>query len=214
MNRLALARYLFAQGFCVIPLLPNGKKPARKWKRFQTERPTDAELVEWFGENDFEPANVTGAISGITVIDCDSAEAAAACEARGIRPGLRQRSKRGVHLVFRHSGERNTTGLDGMRGVNRRGEGGFVRAYPDSADWMRSAVDRQALLPGPPQTPRSAWCSARSPSRPNTRKPLCGTMLAAHDGLIGKTSTGKSRSGSIESRTKRWRANHSWQEAR
>jgi hypothetical protein len=147
MSALDLARHLSSEGFCVLPLLPGGKRPARKWKRLQAERPTDAELVEWFGVNDFEPAIVTGAISGITVIDCDSPEAAAMCEARGVQSDLRQRTKRGVHLVFRHAGERNTTGLNGMPGVDRRGEGGYVRAYPDSIAWTREDVNAAGHAP-------------------------------------------------------------------
>jgi len=144
---ITLARHLSSQGFCVIPLLPGGKRPARRWKRFQTERPTDAELYEWFSEHDYEPAIVTGAISGITVIDCDSVEAEAMCQARGIRSDLTQRTNRGVHLVFRHTSERNTIGLDDMSGVDRRGEGGYVRAYPDSITWTREAVSKAGISP-------------------------------------------------------------------
>ena len=72
MNTLASAIRLHAEGFCLLPLLPSGKRPARRWKRLQTERPTADELVEWFARDDYEIGIVTGAISGITVIDCDS----------------------------------------------------------------------------------------------------------------------------------------------
>jgi len=160
MTTLALARHLSAQGFCVIPLLPGGKRPARRWKRFQTERPTDAELYEWFAQHDYEPAIVTGAISGITVIDCDSVEAEAMCQARGIRSDLTQRTNRGVHLVYRHDGERNTTRLDGMAGVDLRGEGGYVRAYPDSIAWTREAVSEAGT--SPQASGERQWCLAEA----------------------------------------------------
>jgi hypothetical protein len=146
---LTLARHLAAQGFCVIPLLRGGKTPAVRWKRFQTQRPTDAELVSWFADGEWEPAIVTGAISGITVVDCDSPEAIAACESRGIRSSMTQRTSRGLHLVFRHSGERNTVRLDGLAGVDRRGEGGFVRAYRDALSWTRAAVEAADAAPRP-----------------------------------------------------------------
>jgi hypothetical protein len=146
---LTLARHLAAQGFCVIPLLRGGKKPAVRWKRFQTQRPSDSELVAWFAAGEWEPAIVTGAISGITVIDCDSLDAIAACEARAIRSILTQRTSRGLHLVFRHGGDRNTVRLDGLAGVDRRGEGGFVRAYPDSLSWTRAAVEAADVAPRP-----------------------------------------------------------------
>jgi hypothetical protein len=145
--RLALARHLHAEGFCVLPLLPGGKRPARKWKRFQTERPAVLELIDWFVRNSFEPGIVTGAISGITVIDCDSPEAAVACRNAGIVSSMTQRTRRGIHLVYAHDGERNTVGLNGMPGVDRRGEGGYVRAYPDSIHWTREAVAAAGLVP-------------------------------------------------------------------
>jgi hypothetical protein len=164
-DSLALARHLASQGFCVIPLLRGGKKPAVRWKRFQATRPTAAELFAWFADGDLEPGVVTGAISGITVIDCDSPEAIAACEDRGIRSSLTQRTARGLHLVFRHRGERNTVRVDGMPGVDRRGEGGFVRAYPDSLGWTREAVEAASAAP----QPAGAQQPARRANRPSTR---------------------------------------------
>jgi hypothetical protein len=148
-SSLSLARHLAEEGFCVIPLLRGGKKPAVRWKRFQTQRPTDAELVAWFADGEREPAIVTGAISGITVIDCDSQDAIAACEARGILSSVTQRTSRGLHLVFRHGGERNTVRLDGLAGVDRRGEGGFVRAYDDALAWTRATVEAAGYAPRP-----------------------------------------------------------------
>ena len=147
MNTLASAICLHSEGFCLLPLLPGGKRPARRWKRLQTERPTADELVEWFARNDYEIGIVTGAISGITVIDCDSLDAAQACRLAGIDSPLTQRTRRGIHLVYRHAGERNTVRVGGVPGVDRRGEGGYVRAYPDAATWTRAAVDAAPLVP-------------------------------------------------------------------
>ncbi len=147
MTTLDLARHLASEGFCVLPLLPGGKRPAIRWKRLQTERPTDAELVEWFDHHDYEPGIVTGELSGITVIDCDSPEAVATCEATGITSSMTQRTRRGLHLVYRWNGERNTVRLNGMPGVDRRGEGGYVRAYADSAAWTRAAVEAAGITP-------------------------------------------------------------------
>lgn len=48
-----------------------GKSPRGQWKRFQTERATDRDLEDNFAR----PANVfiiTGAISGLVVLDCDN----------------------------------------------------------------------------------------------------------------------------------------------
>lgn len=136
----ALAYGLLCEGFSVIPLLSGGKKPARKWKKYQTEYATVLDLVEWFIDNDYEPAIVTGAISNITVVDCDNADAIDECIESGIESMVRQRTKRGIHFVFRHNGERNTVRVNGIDGVDRRGEGGYIKAYPDCADWTVESV--------------------------------------------------------------------------
>jgi hypothetical protein len=146
-RNLLLARKLAREGFVVIPLLRDAKRPAVRWKRFQAERPTDAELVEWFGDTSHEPAIVTGHLSGITAIDCDNAMAVERCERAGVVSPVRQTTSRGVHLVFRHNGERNTTGVAGMSGVDRRGEGGYIRAYPESVHWTRERIDACDVAP-------------------------------------------------------------------
>jgi hypothetical protein len=138
--RFALAYGLLCEGFSVIPLLEGGKKPARKWKKYQTEYATILDLVEWFIDNNYEPAIVTGEISNITVIDCDNADAIDNCIESGIESMMRQRTKRGIHFVFRHNGERNTVRVNGIEGVDRRGEGGYVKAYPDSGSWTVESV--------------------------------------------------------------------------
>lgn len=147
--RLELALHLHDEGFCVIPLRSDGtrKVPAVRWGEFQHARPTNDQLYRWFGRRDYLPAIVTGKISGITVVDCDSASAVAECARRGIRSSLTQRTRRGMHLVFRHAGERSGVGIGGIPGVDMRGEGGYVCAYPDSATWTRAAVFEADLAP-------------------------------------------------------------------
>jgi hypothetical protein len=141
---LLLARKLAHEGFVVIPLLRDAKRPAIRWKRYQTIRPTDAELVAWFGDSNHEPAIVTGSLSGITVIDCDTHEAAESWPAPS---PIRQTTKRGMHYVYRWNGERNAVAIGGVRGVDRRGEGGYVVGYPESVHWTRAAVDAAPVLP-------------------------------------------------------------------
>lgn len=58
-------------GFCVIPAAVN-KIPLISWKQFQTRKPTPEEIKQW--SRMFPSANtaiVTGAISGIVVIDVE-----------------------------------------------------------------------------------------------------------------------------------------------
>lgn len=138
-NSLEQARRLISEGFSVIPL--DGKVPAVAWKEFQSRLATDAELVRWFGYRGHSIGLVTGGLSGVTVIDCDSQEARELAYGElGIWSNLVQATTRGVHLAFRFDGERNTTGLGGVDGLDRRGEGGYIRCTQPER-WTRKAAD-------------------------------------------------------------------------
>src|ERR1051325_1347813 len=69
------ARAYIAAGICVIPIRRDGSKaPAvSSWKRFETELPTDVELLQWFGcKTPSGMATLGGAISGgLEVLDFD-----------------------------------------------------------------------------------------------------------------------------------------------
>lgn len=72
---------LWRRGLSIIPVpRPNahhdGKVPAIAWKPYQTTRATEAQVRQWF-EIDRNVAIVTGAISGVVVVDADSPEAVA-----------------------------------------------------------------------------------------------------------------------------------------
>ena len=38
-----------ARGWSFIPILDGTKKPACRWTKYQTERPTEAQLKSWYG---------------------------------------------------------------------------------------------------------------------------------------------------------------------
>jgi putative DNA primase/helicase len=62
----------FKQGFSVIPIQPREKRPVIAWEAYQTTKGTEQELKKWWGK--WPSANVgvvTGAISGLIVIDLD-----------------------------------------------------------------------------------------------------------------------------------------------
>jgi hypothetical protein len=96
------------QGWSVVPQLPGQKKPAVKWKPFQTNLPTEADLRRWFRQwPNAGLAVVLGLVSGILVVDVDGPEAhAVLVERLGGEPvapkafsGSRQPSR--YHLFFR-----------------------------------------------------------------------------------------------------------------
>lgn len=62
-------RYL-DRGFAVVPA--QGKRPLVNWRKYQEVRPSQDEVVFWWGR--FPNANialVTGAVSGVVVVDVD-----------------------------------------------------------------------------------------------------------------------------------------------
>jgi hypothetical protein len=141
-----IASHLLENGFSVIPLCRDGKIPTRKWKPYQTELATWADLVAWFTENDYTPAIVTGRLSGITAIDCDSAEAIQEALKLGIESPVTQATKRGCHFLFPWQGERNTVKVQDIPGIDRRGEGGYIKAYEACLSWTREAISSIGFL--------------------------------------------------------------------
>ena len=75
MDTIDYANEYLDRGFSVIPIKRETKIPVIKWKSYQSRQPS-SELIEvWFKEKDNNIAIVTGTISGIYCIDCDSQEA-------------------------------------------------------------------------------------------------------------------------------------------
>lgn len=128
----AANRYISLYGLSVIPIAEDGKKPVVKWKEYQSRFATKAEIASWRGSN---LGIVTGRISGIAVIDCESEENARwFWENRG-GSSMYSRSTRGYHFFFRlpPEGVQNGTHIACEKGISRydvRGEGGYVLAPP------------------------------------------------------------------------------------
>lgn len=134
--RAALA-YL-ARGWSVVPAAERGKRPIVRWQTFEERYPTESQVRRWFER--WPSANlsvVTGAISGIVVLDVDP------------RHGGEESLKRlvlshaelpetveavtgggGRHIYFKHPGfeVRNRVGL--LPGLDLRGDGGVIIVPP------------------------------------------------------------------------------------
>ena len=152
------ARELVENGWSVFPLSLGDKRPLAKWKRFQTEYASEDEIDEWetkgaprtdadtgaeIGrEQLFNLALVTGAISGIVVVDCDNEQAVEFAKSHGLTSPVGVKTRRGMHFYFRHpnNGRRfknkagNNPGSDGQwyncPGLDFRGDGGYVVCPP------------------------------------------------------------------------------------
>jgi hypothetical protein len=104
----------------------SGKAPLIPWTEYQKRLPTLDELQAW--ENKYHPhlwGIVTGAVSGIFVIDCDTETAAQIFIADGLKPRVKT-PHGGYHFYFKHPGFPIKTVAGILPGVDCRGEGGFV----------------------------------------------------------------------------------------
>lgn len=113
-------------GFSVIP--GSEKTPMTQWKEFQERRPSMTELASWDRMDAIFV--VTGAISNICVIDCDSRENAEWWYHHRPRTPMMVKTKRGVHFYYRHPGERVMNGAHILDRYDVRGDGGYVVAPP------------------------------------------------------------------------------------
>lgn len=121
----ALARW----GFSVFPLRPRDKKPLGAWERFQKERAPLDLVARWAKDSRrLNAAIATGAVSGVIVLDTDTAEADAEVQRRGVPRTPVVKTAKGRHYYFTHPGftVRNFAGK--LPGCDLRGDGGYVVA--------------------------------------------------------------------------------------
>ena len=133
-------KYLLDDNFSIIPCGKDKRPLLRSWKEFQTRRPSEAEVREWF--NKFPEANigiVTGKISSLTVIDIDSYAGAqdifpATFTVKTGNGGTQKYYKYQEGITI------SANGYKSMPHVDLRGEGGFVVAYPSVTDYIDSTT--------------------------------------------------------------------------
>ena len=149
-NPLDQALRFLAMGLSVIPVRARDKRPSITWKPYQTRKPTVEEVTAWFsGHDDLNLAIITGAVSGVVVVDADSAEAVSWMQAHHPSP-IRSKTAKGSHYLFAHPGHeiRNGARLGGMA-LDVRGDGGYIVApgsihpngsvYQEEGDWSETA---------------------------------------------------------------------------
>lgn len=120
-------RELYDFGFSLIPVRVGEKIPAIQWARFQTERATIDQISGWHRDG-HNAGIVTGAISGILVVDCDTVEAVNQVNALGTRDTVSATTARGCHFYFEHPGFIVPNKISLLPGMDIRGDGGFVVA--------------------------------------------------------------------------------------
>jgi hypothetical protein len=127
-----------ALGWSTVLCRKNDKLPVKKWKQYQTKLPSPAEIEA--DCNQFPESNIaviTGKLSGLIVIDIDSAEGMERylAECGEIHETIRVKTGRadgeGLHLYFKHPGDgiyQNMAKV--LPGIDVRGDGGYVIGPP------------------------------------------------------------------------------------
>jgi hypothetical protein len=157
----------------------DGKVPAIAWREYQTRHPTEHEIREWFGVAAMNIAVITGAISGVVVVDADEREALRWVVRRLPYTPWQTQTARGFHLWYRCPDVRvqNRARLEtpeGRLAIDVRGDGGFVIApgsihasgaeYLEAGDWSEPRERVPMFWPGwlgrpqraiPANTPRA-----------------------------------------------------------
>jgi hypothetical protein len=130
------AALLYAEKFnlSVIPIRPD-KKPFVKWEEYQKRRATPEQICGWWRRWPKAMIGiVTGEISGVFVIDCDTQAGYDALQKLipdSLIIPIARTPRGGWHLWFIFpSGSKLTVGAGVMPGVDFRGEGGYCIAPP------------------------------------------------------------------------------------
>ena len=116
----------FPDYLSIIPLKPRDKVPAVKWEAYQTRHATPDEISQWFAYSDRNVGVVTGAVSGVVVVDVDDP---ARIDTLGPLPHTPTVTiAKGLHLYFKHPGRHESNFKLPCGDV--RGDGGYVVAPP------------------------------------------------------------------------------------
>lgn len=160
----AALKYL-DQGWPIIPLNKNDKTPLVRWKPYQDQLPTEADLLNWWKQwPDAIPATITGRLSGVYVVDCDTEEALTAAKELGLdATPVRVKTKRGWHFYFAPPDDEKIRGprvgqigssdpnfhWPKVKGLDWRGDGAYVGVpYEGSTyQWQLSGHDLNDIPP-------------------------------------------------------------------
>jgi len=137
------------------PVFPCGKdkKPLVAWADFQKRIPTVDEVREWWTK--WPEANIgmpTGKLSGISVVDIDPKNGGTVPEGMPTMTTVVKTGSGGWHYYYKHAdGVRNTDERGtGFKGVDIRGDGGFVIVPPSITNiGSYEVIVEEPLIPFP-----------------------------------------------------------------
>lgn len=119
---------LWDMGFQVIHVPLGRKFPSIAWKTYQDKRVPRQQVEEWFAEGEHNLAIITGAISGVVVVDGDSEDACTYIEETCAPTPMVISTGKGRHYYYRHPGGKipNAARILDLPPVDIRGDGGLV----------------------------------------------------------------------------------------
>lgn len=126
-----IAFRLLVSGFSVIPAGEN-KAPSVPWVARQVTPAAEAELETW--EAGLKPplwGIVTGAVSGVVVVDADDAPSRAILENKGLEPHIIT-PRGGGHYYFKHPGKPIKTCVGLLPHLDIRADGGYCNVVGKS----------------------------------------------------------------------------------
>jgi uncharacterized protein (DUF927 family) len=121
-----------ALGWSVIPLQPREKKPALKWEKYQRERADAEQIKKWWKRwPDANVGIVTGAVSGVIVLDVDGEEGRSSLKGKYLpRTCCAKTGGGGEHYLYKHPGVTVANFAGKLPGLDLRGDGGYIAAPP------------------------------------------------------------------------------------
>lgn len=180
-------------GVNVVPA--SGKTPIGSWKRWSTENQPEHEVRQAFKKGDHNIFAITGAVSGVVVLDCDNRQAVDWWKERLGEDALktaRVRTAHGWHFWWRHepSEKRDERSHDGKRLGSGpatkwtfRCEGGGVIAPPSIHEsgrvyqWAKGS-DLDSLQPAPEEVYRGTLGPAADVEGESGGKSMLSHLLA------------------------------------
>lgn len=156
----------------------DGKRPVIRWKEYQSRRPVKSEMARWF-EGPTNYAVITGRVSGIVVVDVDSAAAVPWVRWNLVPTPWVVKTHKGWHLYYRPPywlPVGNRARFAGMA-LDVRGDGGYVigpGSSHASGAVYRAVGNWRAPRASVPRLPRELFSAAPTPvATPAIRRPAC-----------------------------------------
>ena len=171
--------------------LPGGlkfcKRPFTQWKPFQTRKPGKDEIQAW--QSEYDPpawAVITGAISGICVVDFDGETGRKTCEHLGLKPHV-QTPSGGYHVYIESPSWTTST-------VNGKSKAALGRRSP-GLDFRRSRG--YALFDGSTEKDPYGWPRPMKPdpldTLPTDLQEVLGLLHPPEETVSQKTATANDR---------------------